>query len=588
MEGTRQSLLEQINTWATNGPAQNAERNIYWIYGLPGIGKTSLSHSICASLHEGKHLAGGFFCRRDDPNLKEPRNILPTLIYKLAIILPPFRSIVAESLRRDPNMTPESMKYSVFLDFIRKLRRPPKRTLVFVIDALDECGNDRSRSDLLKVLADAATQASWLKIIITSRPEVDIQHFFGVLTQSSHIPYDLAADKKATDDLRIFAQDRFSGVASKRHLPSPWPERLLFDGVISRAAGLFIFIETVALALETSEDPTELLKSTLQDSADTGLKSLYTLYSSILKARIVHSAAKFQRVIGVVLTTAPYRPLCEETIAELAGVAPSQVKTWVDDLSSLLYREEGVHGTVRVRHLSIFDFFLSDDCPGGYQVNVRDANGQLAVTCLQTMIRQLRFNICGLEDSRRANSDIKDLDSRIQKNISDPLQYSSYYWSNHLCSTPDNGDQRIWESLKAFFEGLHPLLWIEVLSVTGMVPIGAPSLRQVISWIKVSTTPACPSFVSHNNSNLFHRTPIRPSVKEFRTFVISSSPSAPPSLSVLHTPIFRHDPSCPHSHLCPPPSAKDSLKPSRCKEGNYRLGQSRHCNGPGTPVASIA
>ena len=487
MEGTRQLLLEQIMAWVTTKSGQKDERNTYWIYGLPGIGKTSLAHSICASLHKGKYLAGAFFCRRDDPNLSEPRNILPTLIYKLSIIFPPFRSIVAESLRNDPNLTPEAMQYSLFLDFIHKLRRLPKHTLVFVIDALDECGNDRSRPGVMKVLIDAAEQAPWLKIIITSRPEVDIQRFFDDLNQSSHFPYDLTADGKATADLRIFAHDRFSRVARKRYLQSPWPEQILFDGIISRAAGLFIFIETIALALERCEDPTQLLKATLQDSTGTGLKSLYKLYSSILKARIVHSSAKLRQMMGVLLTTAKYRPLCDETIAALAGVELSHVKMWVDDLSSLIYRDQGANGAIRPRHLSISDFFISDDCPSDYQVNLHDANVQLGIACLTTMVDQLRFNICKLEDSQLANADVKDLTSRIQEKISGPLQYSTLYWSNHLCFTPDH-DHRAWGSLKKFFEGPYPLFWVEVLSIMGMVPIGAPSLRKVISWVKVSSS----------------------------------------------------------------------------------------------------
>src|ERR1700749_2311786 len=74
MDGTREFLLKQLVGWAPTEPGQKQESNTYWIYGLPGIGKTSLAHSICASLHEGNHLAGAFFCRRDDGNLREPRN----------------------------------------------------------------------------------------------------------------------------------------------------------------------------------------------------------------------------------------------------------------------------------------------------------------------------------------------------------------------------------------------------------------------------------------------------------------------------------------------------------------------------------
>src|SRR5258706_3956364 len=322
MEGTRKIILKEITDWVASTSEQGGilHDNTYWIYGLPGIGKTSLAHSICASLHDHEQLAGAFFCRRDDPNLSELRNILPTLIHQLSIILPPFRTIVAERLRKDPHVTPEAMKHTIFLDFICKLRRLPKKSLVFVIDALDECGSIQSRPDILKALTDAAARAPWLKVVVTSRPEVDIQRFFNGPTQLSHLQYDLTADKEATSDLRLFAEDRFKRVALMRFLLPPWPEQSLFDGVISRAAGLFIFIETLALALEYCDDPTELLKATLPDSAGSGMTSLFGLYSSIVKARKVQKNAEFRRVIGVLFITAPYPPLCGETIAELAGV----------------------------------------------------------------------------------------------------------------------------------------------------------------------------------------------------------------------------------------------------------------------------
>ncbi len=110
---------------------------------------------------------------------------------------------------------------------------------------------------------------------------------------------------------------------------------------------------------------------------------------------------------------------------------------------------------------------------------------------MTTMVKQLRFNICGLEDSRVPNVDVKDLPSRIKENISDALQYSSLYWSNHLCFTPDTGDLRMWENMGVFFGGLNGLFWIEVLSLMRMVTIGAPSLRRVISWAKVSKPSGC-------------------------------------------------------------------------------------------------
>ena len=57
MDGTRQSLLNEIINWVPNKSGQEnvLQRNAYWPYGSPGIGKTSLAHSICASLHERNH-----------------------------------------------------------------------------------------------------------------------------------------------------------------------------------------------------------------------------------------------------------------------------------------------------------------------------------------------------------------------------------------------------------------------------------------------------------------------------------------------------------------------------------------------------
>ena len=489
MEGTRNTILSHIKAWVADPQERDdtPRRHTYWLYGSPGIGKTSLAHSICAGLHEGKHLAGAFFCRRDDPHLSKTRNILPTLIYKLAITFPPFRSVVAQRLRNDANLAPESMKGSLFLEFICSLPRHPKHTLAFVIDAFDECGNAQSRPGILRVLNEAATQAPWLRVIITSRPEVDIQRSFNALAKSSYLRYDLTTDQAAGADLRAFAQSQFDSVAERCYLSTPWPGESLFNKVISRANGLFIFVKTIVFAIEYCKDATEALKAALEDLDGTGLNSLYSLYSNILRARITPDDADFRHMIGVLLTTAPHRLLCDETIAELAGVRPNLVKRWVDDLSSLLYRDDTANNGIRIRHLSISDFFFSGDCHGDYRVSPEDANTELGIACLKTMVDQLRFNICKLEDSRMANAEIKDLQSRIKQHISDTLQYSSLYWSYHLCFTPDNGNERVWASLREFFEGLSPLFWAEVLSLTRMVPMGVPCVRRVISWVKVST-----------------------------------------------------------------------------------------------------
>ena len=494
MDGTRESLLNKIITWATAEPSQKNESNTYWIHGSPGIGKTSLAHSICTRLYNDhkKHLAATFFCRRDDSKLNEPRNILPTLIHQLAIVFPPFRRIVAGVLRHDPHVTPVSMEENFFPDRIRALHDyPQKHTLVFVIDALDETVNTESQRGILRALTIAAAQVTWLRIIITSRPQIHIQSFFDTLAYSSHSRCDLAADQEASEDLKAFARAQFNPLAKRYRVP--WPTDSLFNDAVSRANGLFIFIKTIALTLVKSYDDrdeaTEFLKAAVQYSALTGFESLYKLYSHILGLRKASSSGRIQQMMRVLVASAPYRSLPKEAIAELTGVDQYLIENWVDDLSSLLYEDEGANKGVRVRHMSISDFFISSECASEYRVDLRDANIQLGTACLTTMMGKLCFNICKLEDSLLANVDVPDLQSRIDLHISDALQYSCLYWSNHLCSNHKNFNQQAKELLKKFLDGRYPLFWIEVLSLMGMVSTIAPSLRRVLSTcLEVSMT----------------------------------------------------------------------------------------------------
>ena len=202
--------------------------NIYWFYGPPGIGKTSLAHSICEKLRDRKQLAGAFFCRRGDPRLREPANVISTLVIALARIFPPFRRMVANRLRKDRHLTSKTIKDTLFLDLIRNLLLHQTHALVFVIDAVDECGEDWSRSSLLEVLTDAAAHAPWLKVIITSRPEAGIQRFFDAPNAWPHLRYDLAEDQAAGADLQVLAHSKFGLVASKWYLAALWPVQVPF------------------------------------------------------------------------------------------------------------------------------------------------------------------------------------------------------------------------------------------------------------------------------------------------------------------------------------------------------------------------
>jgi hypothetical protein len=127
MEGTRIAVIGDAVSWALRRdtpPSDSNANNIYWLYGSPGLGMTSVANSLCERLHETRNLGGCFFCKRDDPILRQPKRVLPTLISKLAEVLSPYRKLVAQALQGDPQLNLDSARG----DDLLKLLQSPSNT----------------------------------------------------------------------------------------------------------------------------------------------------------------------------------------------------------------------------------------------------------------------------------------------------------------------------------------------------------------------------------------------------------------------------------------------------------------------------
>ncbi|KIM25617.1 hypothetical protein M408DRAFT_26159 [Serendipita vermifera MAFF 305830] len=463
MEGTRVGVINDISTWATKPlnedrtPRNSNAGGVMWLYGMPGIGKSSIAHSICRRLHESKQLGRSFFCRRDDPVLSETKMILPTLIYGLAGKFGPGE---------------------LFVNTLKTLRTHPPRTLVLVIDALDECGEPATRRLLLEQLVEACKQNHWLRLIVTSRPEHDIQAFFNENCVSGR---DLSQDDQDRNDIRHFTETRMKWVANKQHQN---PKQLIGEGrlgrIVNRSGGLFIFVETLSRYLVGYRDPKPPLNRLLQGPSEEASVELHKLYLAAIELHIKAEEAEFRLVTRVVIGVAPHRALCDESIAAFTGVELASISSWVDDLGSLLYRDKSVKNGIRVRHTSILEYLIGSFCPLDFRVDLKLANIELSTYCLQAMITGLRFNICGLETSYLPNSGIKDLKERVERSISDILQYSCLHWASHLCTNLDAASKEICDGLGDLLRSERILYWLEVLSMMGEVPVAIKALRRII------------------------------------------------------------------------------------------------------------
>jgi NACHT domain len=481
MEGTRTIVLDSLVAWAVepafqdNLPDGSDVTSMYWLYGSPGLGKTSVANSLCDRLRKNGILGGSFFCKHDNVDLREPKRVLPTLIAKLVRMWGPFRNLVAKILLDEPQINPDSTRGELLLKSLRLLKEHPPHPLVLVIDALDECGQYDTRRPLLNCLVEACSLVCWLRVIITSRPEHDIKTFFDLHYVTRQ---DLAADPSCHDDIRLFTQRRMAAVANRRHLPYDWPQEECITKIVKRSDGLFIFVETLSRLVDVPE-PDQLLAQVLSGSSQVADNTLHQLYSTAITSRITHPTPAFHSILRAIVAISANRPLSEESLAELMSIELRVVRSWVDELSSLLYRGHSKKGGVRVRHLSILEFLVGPGCPAAFRVDMGLANAELACYCLKTMANKLRFNICELKTSYLSNAEIQDLGDQVEQSIPDSLQYSCVHWSDHLCYDAGPVSVENTELLDNFFAGPQPLYWIEVLSLMHKVPVAIATLRAI-------------------------------------------------------------------------------------------------------------
>jgi NACHT domain len=487
MEGTRTAVLNDIIAWSETSSDEviawngSNDDSVFWLYGIPGVGKTYVANSLCRLLRKKGNLGGNFFCRRDDPTRGEPKRVLPNLIHRLAGIWRPYRELVAQALRDQPDFNPDSTDSEALFNRLKSLEEHPPRALVLVIDAFDECGEPRTRGRLLSTLLDVCHSVHWLKLVITSRREYDIIPFFDKLAVAGR---DLATEDEAREDIWHFTKSRMALIASECHLPSDWPGKDRLEQIVERSGDLFIFVNTVCLLVD-GFDPDAALALVLSGKLEDANAELHKLYSKILVSRVGRSQEKFRAFARAFIVVTTHHPLSDTTLASVTGMDLPIIRSLVDRLSSLLYQDGSKNGGIRVRHLSIIEFLTGPTCPSEFRVDLQQANAELSACCLTTMTRELKFNICDLETSLVTNAEIRDLDKRVDERIPDGLQYSCMHWSSHLCYDSDPTSTAVSALLDGFLTGQRPLFWIEVLSLMGKVPVAISALRQIKSCTKV-------------------------------------------------------------------------------------------------------
>ena len=211
-EGTRQWFIDQLSTWFAD-----EESRVMILTAGPGMGKSVLSAKVCQDYSERGKLAGCHFCDFRKSNYSKPSNIIESLASQMCDNVDGFREKLREILGRNPSRDSLSDAFTVLLNEpLHALDR--REPMLIVVDALDESKTD-DKSEFLELISDEFPDLpKWIKILITSRSELQVKKKLEHFNPLEILPQDLNQQK----DLKCFVKgtlDHFE-VNSIDHLVS--------------------------------------------------------------------------------------------------------------------------------------------------------------------------------------------------------------------------------------------------------------------------------------------------------------------------------------------------------------------------------
>ena len=486
LRGTRVTVLNEIELWA-----KDFEKSpVFWLNGLAGTGKSTIAQTIAEHVFADGLLGASFFCSRDFEDRSDLHFIFPTLAFQLAHKYPDFQSHLIPLLQSNPDVVDESL-YSQMERLIVEPLQSTGISTVIVIDALDECKDDEPSSAILSVLGRVVTKIPMVKFFITGRPEPRIRTGFRlpllVDITNVFILHDIHPSL-INNDIRLFLKHELSKLA-QRHLLDGWPTDESINLLCQRAAGLFVYaVATVKYLDKKFYHPNEQLQMIISfpDSTEyEGKTSLDPLYLWILRESFCVDdpviCSRIRTIIGTVVMLV--NPLPPSGIAELVGLEISNVLPFLTSVQSLLTLDEDPTQPVKPFHKSFPDFITDPSrCADmRFHISTEHLHSELVTNCLGIMNTRLEQNLLSLPDYT-LNSEVKDLEMRVNNCTSVALRYACQSWHNHLAGAKGDVPDVI-SHLHVFLEEKF-LAWLEVVSVLGAMGGAITALEQLVFWLQ--------------------------------------------------------------------------------------------------------
>ena len=492
LRGTRETVLAEIESWTKDFD----KSPVFWLNGLAGTGKSTIAQTVAERVFADGLLGASFFCSRDFEDRSDLHFVFPTLAFQLAHKYPDFRHHLVFLLQSNPDVVDESLCNQMERLIVEPLQSAGLSTVI-VIDALDECKDEEPSSAILSVLGRFVKQIPMVKFFITGRPEPRIKTGFRLPLLVDLTDVFVLHDVQPSlinDDIRLFLKHELSELARRRRLDR-WPSDEDLDILCRRASGLFVYAVASVKFLDSKfEPPNRRLEviAGLPESTDYEGKTRFnakttldSLYTSILETAFgeenAEACSKVRSTIGAVILLA--NPLPPTAIADLINLDPEEVIPLLTLVQSLLVFDEDSGQPVKPFHKSFPDFITDPSrCTNSrFYISPGHLHLELVTNCLRVMNDGLEQDLLSLPDYT-LNSEVEDLEKRIDDRISVALRYACQSWHNHLTKTEGEVIDVI-PHLRLFLEEKF-LAWLEVVSVLGAARGAVTGLEQLVTWLQ--------------------------------------------------------------------------------------------------------
>ncbi|KIX02675.1 uncharacterized protein Z518_08617 [Rhinocladiella mackenziei CBS 650.93] len=498
---TRLDLLGQIQEWAQ----QPDGKGIFWLKGMAGTGKSTISRTIAQWLDGQSHLGvvdlgASFFFKRGEGDRGSASRFFSTITRQLVLKIPGLDDLIADVITSDPLIFDKALGEQfdkLLYQPLRKVDVTPRDSpiLVLVVDALDECekeGDIQTILDLWSRIPRITTIR--LRLLLTSRPELPIRLGFKDMSIDAYqdmsvdayqdiVLYDAVPRTTIQHDISTFLKDEFSKFRKNYNADPPsgtpldpdWPGAEVLEALVDMAVPLFIVAATVyRFVSDINYDPKEQLETILKFHGTGQLEQMEQTYLPVLTqlTQLFSSSRdteklyqEFRMIVGSIVTLA--EPLSRKSLAALLQISPVTLKLRLNPLYSVLRVPDDLETPIRTLHLSFGEFLLSNKPRHeSFGVDGPVTHRLLLTKCLQLLSgpNGLRENLCDLTYPGQPRREVEQ--TVINERLSPAFQYACRYWVHHA----QQSKVRIHDEDEVHsFLRKHLLHWLEALSLMNRV-----------------------------------------------------------------------------------------------------------------------